>query len=529
MDPTLLIGLDGATFTVLDPLVAEGHLPNLARIIAGGVRAPLRTTPHPLTPPAWTTLMTGRGPGSHGIFDFLRSELRSGGAYFTLNNFRDIRTETIWTIVSRLGGRVISLNFPLMAPPPAVNGAIVPGLLSFRHLRRNVFPLELYDELKALDGFSSQALSWDFEHEKKALQLIPEEELEPWVSFHIEREKQWFSILEHLMRTRPADLTAVMFDGVDKLQHGCWRFLDPAWFPAQPNAFERKMRDLCVQYFRELDGFIGRIVEQAPANSRVFLASDHGFGPTTKVLRINKWLEQLGHLHWQSDAAAAGGPRTGAHYVALDWQTTKAYAPSAATNGIHIRVEQQPGDGGVPRAEYDSFRQRLVDELLELRDPEDGTLLVKEVLLREQAFPGRELGNGPDLTLVMCDHGFVSVLDAEPVIWTRPIVAGTHYPEGVLLASGPGIRAGDTLAEQSILDVAATLLYSLGEAIPSDFESRVMRDVFTPEFLAERPVRSGTATLSVVGESAAEQSSDEEDADAEEKIMERLRQLGYVE
>jgi len=529
MDPTLLIGLDGATFTVLDPLVAEGHLPNLSRLMERGVRATLRTTPHPLTPPAWTTLMTGRSPGNHGIFDFLRSELRKGGAYFTLNNFRDIRAETIWTITSRQGGRVISLNFPLMAPPPDVSGAIVPGLLSFRHLRRNIHPSTLYDELKALDGFSPQALSWDFEHEKKALQLIPEEELEPWVSFHIERERQWFRILEHLMRTQGADLTAVMFDGVDKLQHGCWRFLDPAYFPAQPNAFERKMRDLCVRYFRELDGFIGQIVAAAPENSRVFLASDHGFGPTTKVLRINKWLQQQDYLEWQAESAT-GGPRTGAHYVALDWQKTQAYAPSAATNGVHIRVEAESGDGGVPLAEYEAFRRKLIDRLQAIRDPEDGTPIVREILLREEAFPGSEIGTAPDLTLVMFDHGFVSVLDAEPVVYTRPVVAGTHYPEGVLIACGPGIRQGETLAEQSILDVAATLLYSLGEGVPADFESRVMQAAFTPETLAARPIKSGPPTVSPGSStSGGDESTDAEDADSEEKIMNRLRALGYVE
>src|ERR671938_285097 len=106
MHPTLLIGLDGATFTVLDPLMAAGHLPHLKALVERGVRAELLSTPHPLTPPAWTTLMTGRGPGEHGIFDFLRTEVRRGGAFFTLNNFRDIRCETLWTVVSRHGGRV---------------------------------------------------------------------------------------------------------------------------------------------------------------------------------------------------------------------------------------------------------------------------------------------------------------------------------------------------------------------------------------------------------------------------------------
>ena len=79
---TLFIGLDGATFTVLDDLTrpSEGGpvMPFLARIFAGGSRAKLRSTPNPLTPPAWVSLMTGRGPGHHGVFDFIRAEERGG-------------------------------------------------------------------------------------------------------------------------------------------------------------------------------------------------------------------------------------------------------------------------------------------------------------------------------------------------------------------------------------------------------------------------------------------------------------------
>src|SRR5207237_517320 len=84
----------GASFTVLDPLFAQGKMPHLKALADQGVRAELRTVPHPLTPPAWTTLVTGRGPGGHGIFDFLRAEMKGAGAYFTLSDFRDIKVET---------------------------------------------------------------------------------------------------------------------------------------------------------------------------------------------------------------------------------------------------------------------------------------------------------------------------------------------------------------------------------------------------------------------------------------------------
>jgi predicted AlkP superfamily phosphohydrolase/phosphomutase len=118
----VLIGLDGATYSILDPLIADGLMPNLDRLVRGGARAILRSTNHPLTPPAWTALMTGRTPGSHGIYDFVRVDQDGQPPSYTLASSADVRAETMWSITSRHGKRVTSLNFPLMFPPPAVNG-----------------------------------------------------------------------------------------------------------------------------------------------------------------------------------------------------------------------------------------------------------------------------------------------------------------------------------------------------------------------------------------------------------------------
>ena len=122
MTSTLLIGLDGATFTVLDPLLRgtedEGVvMPFLASLIAAGYSARLRSTTHPLTPPAWTSVVTGRTPGHHGIYDFVRFEDLGHEMFFTLFDARDIRVPTLWEVAGAQGRSVVSLNFPMMAPP----------------------------------------------------------------------------------------------------------------------------------------------------------------------------------------------------------------------------------------------------------------------------------------------------------------------------------------------------------------------------------------------------------------------------
>src|SRR5262244_2747200 len=132
MTRTLFIGLDGATYTVLDSLTETTHdgevvMPFMRQIMANGARALLRSTPVPLTPPAWVSIMTGRTPGNHGVFDFVRAEERNDEVFFTLSDARDVRVETIWSIASRQDRSIVSLNFPITAPPKPVNGSLVPG------------------------------------------------------------------------------------------------------------------------------------------------------------------------------------------------------------------------------------------------------------------------------------------------------------------------------------------------------------------------------------------------------------------
>src|SRR5439155_9856855 len=107
---TFILGIDGATFRILDYLIARGDLPHIAALIHDGVRASLRSTNPPITPAAWTSFATGVTPGRHGIVDFME---RCPDSY----QGRPIRSTAIpaprmWDILSRLGQRGIVYNVP---------------------------------------------------------------------------------------------------------------------------------------------------------------------------------------------------------------------------------------------------------------------------------------------------------------------------------------------------------------------------------------------------------------------------------
>jgi hypothetical protein len=97
----------------------------------------------------------------------------------------------------------------------------------------------------------------------------------------------------------------------------------------------------------------------------------------------------------------------------------------------------------------------------------------------------------------------------------------------VLLAFGNGIRRGATIERRNIVDVGATLLYSLGLDVPADFEGRVAEELFTPEHLEDHPVVLGAPTTEI-GEEQYAQAGEGMSADEEEKLKAQLRMLGYL-
>ena len=531
----VLIGLDGAAFAILDHLMAQGVMPFLNSFQDGGVRAELRSVVPPLTPPAWTSLTTGRRPGHHGIFDFFQAD-SPGSRQVRLATSRDVRCATIWSIANRQGMRTTVLNFPVTFPPPPLDGHVIAGWMPWRQLRLGCHPADLYDRLKALPGFDPRELAMDMELEARATEGCPEDEYAAWVELHTRRERHWLDVLRHLIQTEPSDLTAILFDGPDKIQHLCWRYLDPALWPAQPTALEQKVRERCLDYFRQLDQLLAEVVALAGPEAVIVMASDHGFGPTTEILHINTWLERAGYLTWSPQAApdayqpsALGMGHLTRHTHWIDWERTTAYAATPTSNGIHIVQARPDGVHGVPPDKYEGFRRELVHALQRLVDPATGEPIVARVWTREEAFAGPAMHLAPDLTLALRDGGLVSILPSDSALQPRPLPAGAHRRTGIFLAKGPGIRRGMAVRELSILDVAPTLLHSLGLAIPEDLEGRVASAIFEPAYRTTHPVRIAARSEARPDPALAPTGEPTYDEEAQAVMVARLRDLGYLE
>ena len=100
----LLVGIDGATFAVLDPLLEAGALPTFERLIEGGARAPLLSDRPMKSPALWTTVSTGRDRKQHGVEQFTATV--EGSDVPVLANATMRRTLTVWDMLGGAGRSV---------------------------------------------------------------------------------------------------------------------------------------------------------------------------------------------------------------------------------------------------------------------------------------------------------------------------------------------------------------------------------------------------------------------------------------
>ncbi|MBV9504525.1 MAG: phosphodiesterase, partial [Acidobacteriia bacterium] len=156
--------------------------------------------------------------------------------------------------------------------------------------------------------------------------------------------------------------------------------------------------------------------------------------------------------------------------------------------------------------------------------PETGEPLITRVTTREEAFWGPNMHNAPDLTLQLRDFGFVSVRRTNATHAKRPMILGTHHPEGILIARGPGIRKDTKIEPVWLADIAPTALYSMGLEIPADLQGRVIEEIYDPAYL-----QAYRKTLGGVTETATAVPVPAGVPDEDAEIIEKMKALGYLE
>src|SRR5688572_20922367 len=285
-DRVLIIGLDGATWTVLLPWMEDGSLPNLARLRAEGSWGDLMSTIPPLTAPAWSTFLTGKNPGKHGVFHFIplddaaeTEDLQQKADKIDVVDARSIQSATLWDILAHHDRKVGAINVPMSYPARPVNGFMITCLLTPPQASIFTYPPELSKQLTDyqidLDRFiDEKPFARDVSGARKkrivkpSLQLVKEfEEME---------EKRARAALD-LMTTQHWDTFMVVFTATDRMGHYLWPYHQK---PSEGASEEHQALYQAVHnLYKRLDAHIGELIQQAGENTTVFVMSDHGMGP----------------------------------------------------------------------------------------------------------------------------------------------------------------------------------------------------------------------------------------------------------
>ncbi|HZD10849.1 MAG TPA: alkaline phosphatase family protein, partial [Candidatus Binatia bacterium] len=495
----LIVGIDGATFDLVRPWAREGHLPNLARLMAGGVSADLASTLPPVTSPAWPTFMTGCNPGKHGVFDFIQPT----GADFSLVNSTKIRQPTIWQRLSAAGLKVGVLNVPVTYPPQKINGFMVTGILSPKS-GQICYPPDLIARYRDRLGDYHVAPTMQF---KQGIEDSYVQDIYDLIRAH----GDWALAL---MEEEPWDVLMVHFIALDIMMHAMWRYMDASHPRHESGPHQHAIRD----GYRLVDEYVGRLLQRVPPDTTVIVMSDHGFGPLHKIVNLNVYLMQKGFLKLKRDVvnrlkAAAfhlGLTPAGVYHMIetiglqnlatrvsketrnqvvgrflsfnnVDWSRTVAYS-MGHVGQVYLNVAGREPHGIVTPENYERTRREVIDALEELRG-ENGRPLVSKLILREETYHGQYAKYGPDIHLVLDEYNMI----AFPLFATQnDIIAdqirgdsGCHRREGVFIARGPGVMAGGQLEEISILDLAPTIMAVLGQPVPEVMDGRVLHQIFT--------------------------------------------------
>jgi predicted AlkP superfamily phosphohydrolase/phosphomutase len=532
----LIIGLDGATFDVLNPLIAAGRMPNLQRFMATGVWGVLNSTQPPITPAAWTTFMTGKGPGRHGILDFETYDALTHS--LTFNSTYEIREKTLWQLLSEKGLRVGSINVPMTYPPKPVNGFMISGFETPSVEAQFTWPPELKQEIFRLIPNYDYRTNW----RRTAIGRL--EQLRDNLDYIANSFDQGTKLTTYCGDKFGWDVLMTVFKLVDNLQHKAWKYLDPRYCDRYPTE-----HDLAARCFTCLDDRLGDLFAYAKSTgATVIIMSDHGHGSLDGKAQPNRLLARWGYLALRSSWNQA---RTRADYwwhrltkgratrfeqgsrgierdLAVDWSRTRACVMHAGIYGyLYINLKGRGPHGTVAAADYDQLRDEIAARLRAetVRHPDGQVTPVFTAVHRTEELYHCRRDENPNLPDLMLEPhpGFAvvrKIRGRKAVRWCGlNRLEGTHRVEGILALGGPNVRAGARV-DANIVDITPTALAALGLRVPVDMEGRVVTEAFsTPPIVEPEPP---VARVQRAGEEAY--------TEDDRKILEkRLSELGYLE
>ncbi|NIS63338.1 MAG: phosphodiesterase [Proteobacteria bacterium] len=456
-EKVLILGLDCATpDLVFDQW--RGDLPNLARLMKEGIYGDLESTIPPITVPAWTSMMTGKSPGTLGFYGFRnRANYSYDGLVFA--NSQYVKDDTVWDILSRERKRSLVIGVPQTYPPKPLNGCLISSFLTPDTTCQYTYPPELRGEVEALVGeYMLDVDNFRTEEKDRLLRQI------------YEMTERRFRVAKHLVATRPWDFCIVVEIGLDRVHHGFWKFFDQGHRKYEPGSkYEGTVKD----YYRYLDRQVGDMLSLVGKDTTVMVVSDHGAKRMEGGICINEWLMENGYLTLEEKPTKMIPLSS----VKINWDRTAAWGEGGYFSRLLLNVKGREPNGTIEPSKYDEVRDRLKRELEGLTD-EKGNPIGTRVFKPEEIYPGVN-GIAPDLIVYFGDLSWRSVGSVGiGSVHTFENDTGpdeaNHSQHGIFIMKAAEMEARGKVSGLHVMDVAPTVLHLLGLRVPEDMEGKVI-------------------------------------------------------
>jgi len=370
-----VLGLDGVPYTLLKEMASKGLLPAISGLLDKGALHKMKVTIPEVSSVSWPSFMTGKNPGTHGIFGF--TDLASSSYNIRFPSFTDIRIKTIWDILADRGLRSVVLNQPSTYPARKINGAMVSGFVAI-DLAKSVYPLRLKDELEKFNYMIDidtvkcrddpdlliEQLDWSLNTREKAMNYL-------W------DEVDW-------------DYFEMVITGTDRLHHYLWDAY---------NNLEHPYHMKFIEYYHKLDELIGRIyarfIDKSNAidpEDHFFILSDHGFTGIKQEFNLNVWLASEGYLKFVVEEPENLGQIS---------DDSKAFAIDPGR--IYLNLEGKFPKGCVRFGDLKSLRHEIKAKLEALEF--NGEKVVRKVFERDEIYSGPMTNYSSDL-IVLTNYGY---------------------------------------------------------------------------------------------------------------------------
>lgn len=391
---TVIIGIDGVPYSLMEDLSDRGVMPNFEELRKEGTFTKMSSSIPEISSVSWSSIITGKNPGEHGVYGF--TDLIKGSYTRYFYNFKKLKSPAFWQMDE--SQKYIIINVPSTYPAQKINGFMVSGFVS-PDLEKAIYPSSYIEELRSLD----YSIDVDSEkaHESKMLLF-----------------KELFETLEARMKTcmyvwKHVKWNTLMFviTGTDRLEHFLW------------NAYQDKTHEWhykFIEFFKRVDDAIGAIASKIEEETPLIILSDHGMEAIETNVNINTYLVEKGYLTFGDN------PRKAYGNIKCE---TKAFALEPSR--IYLNKKAKYPRGSVTERE----EPKLIEELIELFShlERNGKKVLTRIYQKNEIYHGKELHEAPDLVLLP-NSGFnlrASLFRKE--LFEKDDLTGKHTQEDAFL------------------------------------------------------------------------------------------------